>query len=214
MFFDLLDRRIYSCMHRHTVVRQCMHPCLIYKECPCCICCGKSACVHLKVCMYALSCMWCCTHVHIAPVYLCTDTHGSWATVFLFLEGGISFLSAYLFHVTFCPLSIWCLAYSASLLSLYLSALFLLSCLCARCSTSSSHFDGDMSVSCSGELAWHPSSLQLPLGLWTRLAEVNWRAEQTAWKETVCRSNWRQHGTTVCTLTVLIIATLGTITGC
>lgn len=124
MFFDLLDRRIYSCMHRHTVVRLCMHPCLIYKDCPCCICCGKSACVHLKVCMYALSCMWCCTHVHIAPVYLCTDTHGSWATVFLFLEGGISFLSAYLFHVTFCPLSIWCLAYSASLLSLYLCCSF------------------------------------------------------------------------------------------
>lgn len=214
MFFDQLDRRIYSCMHRHTVVRLCMHPCLIYKDCPCCICCGKSACVHLKVCMYALSCMWCCTHVHIAPVYLCTDTHGSWATVFLFLEGGYPSCLRIYFTWHFAP---W--AFDASLIlhrsSLFTSAaLFLLSCLCALCSTSSSHFDGDMSVSCSGELAWHPSSLQLPLGLWTRLAEVNWRAEQTAWKETVCRSNWRQHGTTVCTLTVLIIATLGTITGC
>lgn len=214
MFFDLLDRRIYSCMHRHTVVRLCMHPCLIYKDCPCCICCGKSACVHLKVCMYALSCMWCCTHVHIAPVYLCTDTHGSWATVFLFLEGGdilpvCVFISRDILPPEHLMPRLFCIAP----LSLPL-LLFLLSCLCALCSTSSSHFDGDMSVSCSGELAWHPSSLQLPLGLWTRLAEVNWRAEQTAWKETVCRSNWRQHGTTVCTLTVLIIATLGTITGC
>lgn len=104
---------------------------------------------------------------------------------FFFWRGGYPSCLRIYFTWHFAP---W--AFDASLIlhrsSLFTSAaLFLLSCLCALCSTSSSHFDGDMSVSCSGELAWHPSSLQLPLGLWTRLAEVNWRAEQTAWKETV-----------------------------
>lgn len=179
----------------------------------------KDTCVHIKVCIYAHSCVWHSTHanmlcmffhlythsfcLHLPDLYLTHIHRESWSlTINLCSSLGSSPHS--LHECDTCQLChkynalcliflVECITEYVISLSTFCAALFLLPSL-ALCNTCSLVFHLVYMVTCLSvsEESQPGLSSSCPWVFepgWPGLAGANWRAEQTAWGESVWRSN-------------------------